>query len=65
MYDKLTEMALAGRLSAPKHKLVKLEEFSSALAESMKGFKAGKLIFELSENWSAFSFILSLCFAIE
>ena len=49
MYDKLTKMALAGRLSAPKHKLVKLEEFSSALGESMKGFKAGKLIFDMSE----------------
>ena len=45
MYDKLTEMALAGYLTSPKHKCLKLEDYKSALDESMQGFKFGKIIF--------------------
>jgi len=47
MYDKLTEMALASQLTSPKHKCVRLEEYKSALDESMQGFKFGKIIFKM------------------
>ncbi len=47
MYDKLTEMALAGKLTSPKHKCVNIYGYRDALAESMNGFKFGKIIFKM------------------
>jgi len=47
MYDKLTEIALARKLTAPKHKCVNINDYRDALAESMNGFKFGKIIFKM------------------
>lgn len=45
MYDHLTEMSLKGQLIPPKHQLFDLSDHMSALEESTKGFKKGKVIF--------------------
>ena len=49
MYDQLTELSLKGHLSPPKHRCVDLKDYKTALADSMKGFKFGKLIFDFEE----------------
>ncbi len=48
MYDFLSAMAKSGELRAPRHRLVKLKNYKTALEDSMKGFKDGKLIFDLT-----------------
>jgi hypothetical protein len=50
MYDQLTELSLKGHLSPPKHRCVDLKDYKTALADSMKGFKFGKLIFDFEER---------------
>ncbi len=47
MYDELSAMAAAGHLTPPPHELVRLADYSDALARSMKGFKRGKIIFDM------------------
>ncbi len=47
MYDYLSEMAVAGELTPPKHGLVSLEQHEEALAGAMAGFKHGKVLFDM------------------
>ncbi len=49
MYEELGRMAAEGALTPPKHRLVKLEDFEEALSSAMKGFKEGKVIFDLRD----------------
>jgi len=48
MYEELAEMAVDGKLSAPKNSFVHLNEFKTVMSNCMKGFKDSKYIFDLS-----------------
>lgn len=47
MYEELGDMAAKGILNPPKNIFVPLTEYSDALTNCMKGFKAGKYIFDM------------------
>ena len=48
MYEELAEMAVNGKLSAPKNSFVHLSEYKNVMSNCMKGFKDSKYIFDLS-----------------
>jgi trans-2-enoyl-CoA reductase len=50
MWDFVGGMVRAGRLCAPKHQLVPLEDFSTAVARAMEPFVSQKQILVLNKN---------------
>lgn len=49
MYEELAEMVAKKQLRPPKHILLPLNDYSTVMTNSMKGFKEGKYIFDLSK----------------
>ena len=47
MYEELGDMAAKGLLNPPKNIFVPITEYSDVLTNCMKGFKAGKYIFDM------------------
>ena len=48
MYDELGDMAAKGHLNPPKNIFVPITDYEQVMENCMKGFKAGKYIFDLS-----------------